>query len=286
MSESFDRSHLRRTDSAWLEAARERGGYILLRGESVVLSTGGSLFWRADELSPIGSLDPITFLGGEEKPVFAVRMEDEAWSRLTESGEALLIGWRELVGEHQISDASLAAYAISLDRWHERSRYCGRCGASTQAQDAGHSRRCTQETCGERYFPRTDPVAIAVVIREDRCLLGRHNRARGSRFFTALAGFVEPGESAEEAVAREIFEEAGVRVRSTRYFASQPWPFPHSLMLGFHATTDDETIRIDSEELVEARWFTREEILAGTIPIPPPFAIAHQLIMAWARREV
>ena len=143
----------------------------------------------------------------------------------------------------------------------------------------------SNESCGTREFPRTDPVVIAVISNAGRCLLGRHNRARSSAFFTALAGFVEPGESAEDAVLREVLEEAGVRVKDVRYFGSQPWPFPHSLMLGFFGETDDTEIRVDEDELIEARWFTPEEIASGAFRIPPPYAIATQLIMAWAREQ-
>lgn len=155
-------------------------------------------------------------------------------------------------------------------------------GSQRRSEEGGHSRVCTGETCGVRAFPRTDPVVITVVSNGDRCLLARHNRARSSAFFTALAGFVEPGESAEEAVAREVFEETGVRARAIRWFGSQAWPFPHQLMLGFLTETDDLEVTIDAEELIEARWFTREEILSGTVPLSAPYSIARRLIDAWA----
>ncbi|HEY0590762.1 MAG TPA: NAD(+) diphosphatase, partial [Thermoanaerobaculia bacterium] len=225
------------------------------------------------------------FLGEGDEPLFSLAVPDETVERLTAEGKAQLRTWRELVGEHHIDDAALAAHAIALERWHERSRYCGACGAPTAPTEGGNSRTCSAEGCAVRVFPRTDPVVIAVISNGRRCLLGRHNRARSSAFFTALAGFVEPGESAEDAVRREVFEEAGVRVNAVRYFGSQPWPFPHSLMLGFFGETDDTEIDVDREELIEARWFTPEEILGGSLSIPPRYAIATQLIVAWAEAQ-
>lgn len=278
----IDRSHERRTDPEWLESARRRASFVLLRNGSIVVNGDRAVTWpyREDFDSAEAWL-----LGEGENPVFALSLDDESWTRLSAEQKASLLGWRELVGELEISDSQLAAYAVSLETWHDRARFCGRCGASTRSEEAGHTRSCTREGCAGREFPRTDPVVIAVVSNGDRCLLGRHNRARVNTVFTALAGFVEPGESAEEAVAREILEEAGVRVNNVRYFSSQPWPFPHSLMLGFHASTDDEEIRVDPVELIEARWFTREEILGGEVPIPPPFTIANRLIVSWAERS-
>lgn len=275
----INRSHEHRSDAEWLESARRRASFVLLRNGSIVLSGERAVTWASSEAFESAEA---WLLGEQDEPVFAVCLDDDTWTRLTAQQKVELLGWRDLVGELEISDAQLAAYAVSLERWHDRARFCGRCGAPTRSEEAGHSRACTREGCGEREFPRTDPVVIAVISNGDRCLLGRHNRARSKAFFTALAGFVEPGESAEEAVAREIFEEAGVRVKDVRYFSSQPWPFPHSLMLGFHARTDDEEIRIDPVELLEARWFTREEILGGTFPFPPPFTIANRLIVSWA----
>lgn len=286
MAGAFDRSHSRRGDPGWLSSALARAKFLLMKGDSLVLPEGGqsSLLWgeRPAVLDPAGA----RFLGERDgEPLFGLNIGEELWDELSREQRWQLASWRQLVGELEIPDAELAAYAISLERWHERARFCGRCGAETRIDEGGHSRGCTREGCPERIFPRTDPVVIAVVTNGERCLLGRHNRARSSAMFTALAGFVEPGESAEQAVAREIHEEAGVRVRSTRYFDSQPWPFPHSLMLGFHATTEDEEIRIDPTELLEARWFTREELRSGEVLIPPPYAIANRLIHAWVESE-
>lgn len=279
----FDRSHKRRTDPDWMRKAIRRGSFLLLRDGSFGVRNDSAILWRPDDLGFEPDPSEVRFLGEREgEALFSLDPGDERWAELSARQRGELAGWRALVGEHQISDASLAAYALSLERWHERARFCGRCGAPTRSEESGHSRTCTREGCDGKEFPRTDPVVITVVTRGDFCLLGRHNRARSSAFFTALAGFVEPGESAEEAVAREIFEEAGVRVDRVRYFRSQPWPFPHQLMLGFYAETEDETITVDPEELIEARWFTRAQIRSGEVPIPPKFAIATQLILGWA----
>ena len=181
-------------------------------------------------------------------------------------------------------DAAIAAQARSLLAWHERHPFCAACGAATRPRNGGSSRACVE--CGAEHFPRTDPVVIVVVSRGGRALLGRSGRFAGN-LFSALAGFMEPGESVEEAVRREVAEEAGIRVGAVRYVFSQPWPFPASLMLGCLAEGLSDEIAIDPDELEDARWFSRVELteaLAGrcdVLTIPQPLAIAHHLIRAW-----
>lgn len=187
--------------------------------------------------------------------------------------------------------AELAAYggARSLVSWHARHRFCAVCGAPTVLAKGGWQRSCT--ACTAEHFPRVDPVTIMTVEHEGRLLLGRQPRFPAGRY-SALAGFVEPGETIEEAVAREIFEEAGLRVRDVRYVASQPWPFPSSLMIGCHAFADDPAITIDVTELEDARWFTRDEVIDALEAIatgevgrafgaPPKHAVAHVLMQWW-----
>jgi len=177
-------------------------------------------------------------------------------------------------------DAAILAHARGLMHWRTRHRYCGVCGAACQAEQAGHVMACTG--CGTHHFPRTDPAVIMLVTHGDRALLGQPSRFRDMRVFTTLAGFVEPGETLEEAVAREVHEEAGIRVANVRYQSSQPWPFPASIMLGFTADAVTEDIRIDANELVEARWFTRAELEARDgFVLPPPISIARRLIDDW-----
>jgi NAD+ diphosphatase len=174
--------------------------------------------------------------------------------------------------------------AVGIANWHAVHTHCPRCGAVTVPEQAGHSRRCPVD--GSEHFPRLDPAVIMLVTDpEDRCLLAR-NALWPERRVSILAGFVEPGESAEQAVAREVLEETGISVVSARYVGSQPWPMPHSLMLGFRArATGSLQIVVDSEEIAEARWFSRDELRAsiesGEIKLPPPVSIAHRIIESW-----
>ena len=181
-------------------------------------------------------------------------------------------------------DAAIAAQARGLVGWHERHPFCAACGAATRLRNGGASRACAG--CGTEHFPRTDPVVIAVVSRGGRALLGRSGRFAGN-LYSALAGFMEPGESVEEAVRREVAEEAGIEVGAVRYVFSQPWPFPASLMLGCIGEGLSGEIVIDPKELEDARWFSRADLvdaLAGrseVLTVPQPLAIAHHLIRAW-----
>jgi NAD+ diphosphatase len=186
------------------------------------------------------------------------------------------------------ADAAIAAQARTMVDWHARHRHCAACGGHTRSVLGGANRVCFD--CQAEHFPRTDPVAIAVVVRGDQCLLGR-GPGWPAHMFSALAGFVEAGESLEDAVRREVMEEAGVRVGRVSYLASQPWPFPSSLMLGCVAQAESEKIAIDPAELEEARWFSRDALraaLSGSrkdLGAPPPFAIAHHLIRAWVETD-
>jgi NAD+ diphosphatase len=182
-------------------------------------------------------------------------------------------------------DAPLFASALSLSRWHGRHGFCATCGHSSEIVRGGWSRRCP--ACAAEHFPRVDPVVIMLAEHGGRLLLGRQRQYPPGRY-SALAGFVEVGENLEAAVARELFEEAGIRVREVRYVASQPWPFPSSLMIGCHATAEKDELEIDRSELEDARWFTREEIAASIAGAPdapfqppPPAAIARTLIERW-----
>jgi NAD+ diphosphatase len=182
-------------------------------------------------------------------------------------------------------EAGLAAYARALVHWQSRKRWCGRCGAATRFDQGGHRARCSDEDCAQQYFPRTDPAIITLVTHGERCLLGRQPSWPEKRYST-LAGFVEPGETLEQAVVREVREEAGVEVARARYVASQPWPFPAALMLGFEAEAASEAISVGGE-LADARWFGAEEmrdlIAQGELIVSPQLSIAYFLIDRWYR---
>ena len=182
-------------------------------------------------------------------------------------------------------DAPLFAAAMSLGRWHSRHAFCANCGHSTVIVRGGWSRRCAN--CGAEHFPRVDPVVIMLAEHDGRLLLGRHPQYPQGRY-SALAGFVEVGENLEAAVARELYEEAGIRVRDVRYVASQPWSFPSSLMIGCFAEAQGDELTIDTTELDDARWFTREEVAAALqgdqhapFQPPPKAAIARTLLERW-----
>ena len=184
-------------------------------------------------------------------------------------------------------DASLLAYAKAIGYWHQRHRFCGSCGSSTSVSKAGHLRSCTNPECGAIHFPRTDPAIIVLVHSEDHCLLGRQARwPKG--VYSTIAGFVEPGESAEQAVLREVWEEAGIRIDKMSYQSSQPWPFPSSLMLGFQACAQLQKIRRNDNELEDAKWFSRDtvaEAVAGnsSLKLPPAFSVSRRLIEDWCK---
>jgi len=239
--------------------------------------------------------ESLIFLGMEaETPVFAADVSDHeppALAALHPDAEPLDL--RRVGPALPPRDAQVLGYARALVHWHREHRFCGRCGSATVSERAGHLRRCTAPDCAREHYPRTDPAVIMLVTAADAggevCLLARHARLP-ERMFTTLAGFVEPGESLEEAVAREVWEEVGVAVQDVRYQASQPWPFPAQLMLGFRARATAGALTPDGEEIREARWFTPEEVLAAgdwgddsaDIQLPRGDSIARWLIRSWA----
>jgi NAD+ diphosphatase len=202
-------------------------------------------------------------------------------------GNRKFIDVRSIAPELSVAEAAILALARSLIDWHARHGFCPACGGKTAAIDGGFARRC--ESCLSVHFPRTDPVVIMLILHRGRLLLGRQpGFAPG--VYSALAGFIEPGESIEEAVRREAQEEAGVTIGSVRYLASQPWPFPSSLMIGCEALALTDAIKLDRSELEDARWFTREDAAAmleastdrnAPLRLPPPLSLAHQLAKLW-----
>lgn len=193
---------------------------------------------------------------------------------------------RSLAGSLPPRESSVLAHARGLMHWRVRHRFCGNCGAACEARSAGHAMVCPN--CGTHHFPRTDPAVIMLVHRGDRVLLGHSQRFPNTAMYSTLAGFVEPGESLEEAVAREVLEESGVRVGRVDYHSSQPWPFPSSIMLGFYAEGLSEEITIQADELRDARWFGRAELAdpeAHGFRLPRIDSIARRLIEDWMAHQ-
>jgi NAD+ diphosphatase len=246
---------------------------VPLPGGSELLDAGGELVWLGKlGAQSVFALDVSALPAPGQHPVLS-RMEPKD----------LRFASATLPAEH----ATLAAYARAMLYWHGRQRHCGVCGGATAPRDGGHTRVCRAEACKTEFFPRTDPAVIMLVHDGERVLLGRQTRWPKGMFST-LAGFVEPGETIEEAVAREIKEESGVRVDDVRYFRSQPWPYPASLMIGFFARATSTEIDLGEQELEDARWFEREQLRdpkAHGFFVPGPFSIAGQLIAAWLAGE-
>jgi NAD+ diphosphatase len=223
------------------------------------------------------------FLGGDEHghAYFAVPAETLP-GRL--DGDARPASLREVGTRLDDRDAGLLTHAVALEYWHRSLKFCPRCGHATELASAGHLRRCPQ--CGTEHYPRTDAAVIMAVTDDaDRLLLG-NGASWGSNRYSVLAGFVEPGETLEQAVAREVAEEVGLTVTSVEYLGSQPWPFPSSLMLGFRAkVADPERLRVDGVEIHAARWFTREElreaVAGGEVGISGRISIARSLVENW-----
>ena len=193
-------------------------------------------------------------------------------------------GLRSLARQVSNAQATLLGYAQAMAAWHHRYRFCGRCGGATHLDQGGHVRVCSQAQCGETHYPRTDPAIIVLVQRVDHALFGRKPEWPPNRYST-IAGFVEPGESAEQAVVREVEEETGIDVTAVRYHSSQPWPFPGSLMLGYHAQAGSERISLNDQELEDAIWLNREELALrieqGLFVPPPSISISYRLIEDW-----
>lgn len=277
---AFDRAALRRKDVDWIDARRRdpRTRVVTLRDLDPVVDGGASPRLRLTALAELG--EPLAadapFLGEcDGSAVFARAVDDG--HPAAESAVALRAVGPALTAR----DAGLAAYARALAYWHRTHGFCSACGGVTTVEDAGHARTCGG--CRRTVFPRTDAAVIVLVACADYCLLGRSPRFPADMYST-LAGFVEPGERLEDTVRREIFEEAGVRVTSMRYRSSQPWPFPASLMLGFHATAAARTLAIDQDELADARWFHKDELLDPArrpVRLPGPDSIARWLIESW-----
>jgi NAD+ diphosphatase len=260
---------------------------VILAGDRVVL-VGDTALLLPDTAVQTGARSLTLYLGRlDGEPVFAAAVPAEMAETLDADPGFRTNDLRSLAGEGRIAphELGLLATAKSLLGWHARNGFCAQCGAPTVVAAGGYRRECT--ACGTHHFPRTDPVVIMLITRGDACLLGRSPRFNEG-MYSCLAGFLEPGETVEAAVRRETFEEVGLTIGTVRYHASQPWPFPSSLMIGCVAESLDEAITLDPEELADARWFSRDAVAAmleGRHPdgltTPPPLAIANLLMRAF-----
>jgi NAD+ diphosphatase len=280
----------KREDAAWVAAALAGAetlfvpvwrSHNLMRG--VAEGRPEAVFLTGAEAETMRDA-PWAFLGmRDSQTVFAADVSaTEEPLALLPPGAGTFTDLRAVAGALPGGDASILAHARGLMHWRSRHHFCGVCGGACEAQSAGHVMRCT--ACDASHFPRTDPAVIMLVHRGDRALLGHSRRFPNSIMYSTLAGFVEPGESLEEAVAREVAEESGVRVGRVSYHSSQPWPFPASIMLGFYAEALSEEVTIDPNELLNARWFTRAQIRdpqAHGFALPRLDSIARRLIEDW-----
>jgi NAD+ diphosphatase len=291
----LDRASYRRPDEAWLAeqlASPDSLAVALWNGRPLVESTkegGTQIAYLAAGMAKVlaGGPERLLFLGlWKDIAIFAVDLEGES-----DPADGPLEGLgrfedlRGLALTLPANEAAIVATAKSMFEWRRKHRHCANCGQPTQAIEGGWKRACP--ACQTQHFPRTDPVVIMLATKGEKCLLGRQ-AAWPKGMYSALAGFLEPGESIEEACARELFEEAAVRATSVRYHSTQPWPYPSSLMIGLIAEIETEEAVADDIEIDEVRWFTREEagaLIRGELAdakAPPGMAIAHQLIKAWA----
>jgi len=289
----FDRGDAQRRDPVWLEAAEGNAGsrFLPLARLNVLVhdADGLRLGWlsRADvarldiAVAPVflGLLDGVAHFAIDVSelgdPVHELDLDD-AWRFEDARAAAMRLA---------VEDTGVLAQARAQIGWHRSHRHCSACGAPTDPSRGGHVRICG--VCKTEHFPRTDPVAIMLAVDGDRCLLGRQARF-GTGMWSCLAGFIEPGETIEDAVRRETLEEAGIRCGEVKYFATQPWPFPMSLMIGCHARALSSEIKVDTSELEDARWFSRDDAAAMLmrrhdhgLSTPPPIAIAYHIIRAW-----
>jgi NAD+ diphosphatase len=292
VAQGLDRVHSRRKDPDWIaRRMRDPGSLFVAVWRSKVLVAEGEspgpvlLEWKQLEGRAQGDC---TFFLGENngRSYFAVDLDEKASSAFDHVGRFRDL--RVVAPLLSRDDGALLAYAKTLAYWHERNHFCGTCGGRNEIREGGHCRVCVNPQCEVVHFPRTDPAIIVLIKSGEKCLLGRQH-IWPERMYSVVAGFVEPGESAEGAVAREVFEEVGLRVRNIRYHSSQPWPFPCSLMLGFTAEAEDDRISLRDKELEDARWFGRRELRdaveKGAVKLSTPVSIAYRLIEDWFEAE-
>ena len=288
----FDRLAHRRTDANWLA-----GCFVCPQTRFVITWRPSHLFLASDPLSPVclnaceypdllAEAQSVVLLGQSEQHVYvgldlptSVASYLERFAHVGQFSDLYDAGI-----EQARADASLLAVARGLAYWHQRHAFCGTCGQPTVSGEAGYLRQCTSAACGARSFPRTDPAVIVLVYDDERCLLARQS-TWPARMYSVVAGFVEPGESLEETVLREVAEETGIEVTDIEYRSSQPWPFPSSLMLGFRARAVGFDIDLGDDELETAHWFSRQQLVEavrrGELRVPSPVSISYRLVEEW-----
>ena len=284
--------HLRRDDT-WLarQLVAKTTRFVPVWRDKNLVDAGGqarALWLSHAELSHLGThLVESVFLGRDGGTVlfaFDVSIVEAPEEVPTIAGRGAFQDLRAVGPVMSRREGAILAYARGLLHWHKRHRFCGVCGAPTESRQGGHVRVCLRTSCGAQHFPRTDPAVIMLIHDGERCVLGRQ-KVWLEGMYSTLAGFVEPGESLEEAVAREVYEEVGIEVDNVTYHSSQPWPFPSSIMLGFYATAAYGPLTINEEELGGAAWFTREALRAcpedETFRLPRRDSIARRLIEDW-----
>jgi len=295
----FDRGDAQRRDPAWLEAAinNSTSRFLPFAQLNVLIDSGADshLSWLAQaDVGRLRITQAPVFLGLRDGIAhFAIDVSEvgDIAHELNLDATLRFEDARAAAMRLGLSDTGILAQARAQLGWHKSHRHCSVCGAPTESARGGHVRVC--KACNSEHFPRTDPVAIMLISDGERCLLGQsRGRLAGSGMYSALAGFIDQGESIEEAVRREVREEAGVTVGAVRYHSSQPWPFPSSLMIGCHGRALSTDITIDPQEMADVSWFSRGDVRTAlqqrhpTLRVPGPIAIAHHLIKAWCDGDV
>ena len=285
----LDRSSLKRSDQSWLtEEFCSDNSRIIPIFNSLVFCTENT---EAPKPLILTYQEGKSFFNSKEMPIFLGRngqnsyfaieiLSEKKASVLSSQHKASFQELRSVMSLVDSFSADLLSLAGFMIFWHSKNQFCGKCGSHTSVAEAGHLRTCDNDACNERYYPNMDPAIIVLVTSGDRCLLGRQKEWQEGVYST-LAGFVEPGEAIEDAVVREIQEEAGILVADIHYKHSQPWLFPNSLMLGFTAIAQEDKITINEDELEDIRWFTKAEIENDTNILPYKTSIAYQLITEW-----
>jgi len=278
-----DRSGERRKDPDWLAEALSNNEtrFVPVWGDRCLVGGDppGTVLLRRAQIESFIDEHNLIFLGlFRNQPAFAVSISRDIDPPFTNLGDFKDL--RFLGTVLPPDEANLAAHARALVLWHDATLFCGQCGSASQPEAGGNSRRCCNPDCNKEIFPRTDPAIIVLVAKGDRCVLGRQANWPEGRYST-VAGFVEPGESLEDAVRREVYEETNIRVGTDEYHSSQPWPFPSALMLGFVAEATSEDIVLNDGELEDAQWFTREELKSGDVGLPFRISIARRLVDHW-----